>query len=1283
MRSFVTATMIADRLCSPRRDAQGLLPQLVAKLIKNSIAENAIRRFRFPDEDQIYLHGPDGILVVDENVQHPEIPDGISLWEIKTSADPRSDANEDFSKAEEKLTNAFTDFTTPITPDQATFVFVTSKPWEAGTWIREKRKNSNWKSIRVLDAVALKQWIEKCPQVMLWFAEQCGLPAEGLYDAEQYLHKIGVGFGVSSLSPELVLAGRDEAVQTLKKQVIESNANLTIRGESPEEAAVFLAAASLKDTKNYAKASSLVFADSRANLNLLATASTSLILVPLNMDTLKRAKTIPEWKPRFIVPDSDALEASNNEGEYEYVTLGRCKRVTLERHLIEEMNRSEHEARLLARDTKGSLVALLWSIGSGPTGVPRWASRKDATTHASLILAGSWLGDNDDDTRIIERLARKDYRDIETLLQSAELPEGPWIHRGTEWRCVSRDYVWRQLIGRVTETMLKDFQEIAYEVLGESNPALELPRSEQSMAGVLGKKRKYSRSLRAGLVDSLARLAIFMSDGQSWADRILRHLLDPNSPEGLTRWLSLADVYSELAEASPNVFLDCLEERVQLAEAGQFFQNEDSPYDIFAPTSAHVHLLWALERLAWQIEYLPRVLSMLAKLAEIEPTAKTGNNPQDSIIKILLPWSPQHNDTMRNAARILKGLYAVSPTVTWNVGLALLPSSHGVQSPSPTPLYREYHGERHVTLEEYWEFSRSLVEMMILWADLDANRWASLIEQYPDIWRGCPELGQSIPDALALIDMGEIPDADKAIVCTALQKIIFYHRRYPDSDWAMPDSVLSVLEEQRERFLPSDAVLRYSQLFSWNPDPYDAPMQEYQDGWDEWIQDKRIEAIKEVYDQGELEDVRRLAEMVEVPGMVGSALARIGLSEIGEIKLLRSGLATPPRNGARDRFTQTVQAYVCSKFQSEGDKWLEKVLASQDIEWTENVRANLTLALPASPSLWERVQHWGVDRLYWSNVDFRGNLPEHWAYVLPKWQSVGRYSSSLELLAWVIDERHDQGEIPKPPPDVVMDVLGRVLQTDENVEPLRSHGNMLSYYIEHLFLFLDSQNAELQRVAELEWRWLHILRRTKRGTKALHTQITSSPKLFVDLLQTVFRGEGEPQSTETSEEQSQLAEHGYHLLKGIHTVPGYRRIDDQAETVDQQALLQWVEEARALSQSARRLTVCDSQIGEILSYAPNSPDGSWPCVEVRNVIEHIQSNKLDQGLHIGKQNQRGVVCRGPGGSQERELAAKYHELAEKVKAEWPRTAGILEGLARSYEGEAQWWDEQEKRDEYE
>jgi hypothetical protein len=617
MRSFITASAITQRLCSPSRDGQELLPQLIEKLITASIPKEAIRKFRFPHNDQIYLHGGDGILAIDEAVQALYVPSGISLWEMSTSMDPKSEADRNFDNAEGKLAQAFPNVVPTVTPDKATFVFVTSTSWEAKKWITEKRRASNWKDIKVLDAVDLEKWLEQCPNVMLWFADVCGLPAEGFYDAEQYLRKVGIGFGVSTVSPELIVAGRDEDMKNLSNLVLQSNTDVYLRGESVEEAAAFLAASSLKEADAYSKKSPLIFADSRANLNLLATIEAEVTLVPVDSEALARAKTIVGHKWRLVVPEVESVVPISSVGKS--LTLNRCKCVAIEQHLIKEIKLSEHRAKQIARDTKGSLIALLWLIGSGPIGVPRWASRKDATTHASLMLAGSWIGNNGNDRKIIEQLSKQAYRDIETLLQSAEIPEGPWIHRGVEWLYAARDFVWGQLVGKVTETMLGDFHGIVREVVGEKDPSLELSPSDRPMAGILGKTRKYSSSLRRGLVDSIARLAIFKPDGQAWADRIVGDLLNPDDSEAFSRWLSLSDVYPETAEASPDIFLECLDKMVRLDEAKQFFQDASSSDVMFGPTSAHVYLLWALERLAWQKEYFPRVLSILAKLAEIDP----------------------------------------------------------------------------------------------------------------------------------------------------------------------------------------------------------------------------------------------------------------------------------------------------------------------------------------------------------------------------------------------------------------------------------------------------------------------------------------------------------------------------------------------------------------------------------------------------------------------------------------------------------------------------------------
>jgi len=135
-----------------------------------------------------------------------------------------------------------------------------------------------------------------------------------------------------------------------------------------------------------------------------------------------------------------------------------------------------------------------------------------------------------------------------------------------------------------------------------------------------------------------------------------------------------------------------------------------------------------------------------------------------------------------------------------------------------------------------------------------------------------------------------------------------------------------------------------------------------------------------------------------------------------------------------------------------------------------------------------------------------------------------------------------------------------------------------------------------ERMAQLEWGWLRVIEHTKRGVKVLPKQVTSSPRLFVELLKTIYRAEGEPEKETISEAERKIGRQAAHLLQGIHTIPGLMSSGDD-KIVDPGVLREWIIQARNLAKEADRLKVCDIQIGQILSYSPPSPDGSWPCLD--------------------------------------------------------------------------------------
>jgi hypothetical protein len=1247
------------------------------------VPRKIIKQNRIPHGDQVGQPGADGILIIEGESDHQFVPSGISLWEFGTS-DPKGKAESDFegnSKkpgAEKKLADAFSNIESDITPDKATFVFVTRKPWgKAKDWIKAKRKSSNWKDIRVYDAVDLEKWLEQCFAVMLWFAEVCGLPAEGFYDAEQYLRKLGIQFDVP-LAPDIILAGRNKENENVVKMLTQSNQPFGVCGESVEEAAAFLAASAITKKDILTEIPPLIFADCKANLKLLATFNDPLVIVPLDSEALYKVKELSQSDWRVIMPDVSKAGLKTNQDK---IVLGSCKRESIEKYIIESMGFSEHRARQIARNTKGSLAALLWILGSGPIAIPRWATRKDATTHASLMLAGSWIGNNKSDLQIIEKLAQKEYRDIETLLQSALLPEGPWIHQGVEWLCASKDFVWSQLAQKITETMLQDFYEIVTDVLGENDPALELKPSERYMASILGKVRKYSSSLRGGLVDSLARLPIARSDCQGWVDKTIRDLLAPKRSDDHNSWLSLVDVYSELAEAAPDIFLSLLGEILN-QDPKFFFADTSDKTEFLGTTSPHVYLLWALERLAWQHEYFSRVLLTLAKLAENSPEAVSGNNAMNSLVTILLPWSPQHNEKMSDAAQALEFLYRTFPNVAWEVAVKLLPTSHGVTSPNPKPEYRGEVNDSQLTFKEYWEFVHLVVEKMAVWTESNPKRLADLINAYPELQRGWDELGEIVIAVLNKANTETWNDKDKVIVKSALDNLISRHRECSDADWALPEEILKNLDGIRDKYVPSDLVLLYQPYFTWDPNDPEAPKERYGDIWDNWLNDKRIQAALEVYKQKGLEGLFRLSTEVTLPGYVGEATASLSLKEDEIVGLLEQTLSISPDQYYNNNLLQFGRAFVFAFHIKAKDTWFEDIMALE-IRWTPVMYANLSLSVIASEELWKKIDEWGAEtkKLYWSYLEVGLRLLCEWQTIIDRWKEYDRPFSAVELLGKVVDERHESKIEKTPLPEQIMEILDAVLHAGEGVEPAKQKGQMQRYYIEKLFVYLDSQEVDGNRLAALEWGYLRVLENTKRGIKVLYKQIVSSPKMFIDILKMVFRTKDELPAKKEDKINETAVTQAFHLLRGINSIPG-SQITEEGVVVDAVALHTWITESRRLAEEVGILGVCDGRIGEILSYSPESPDGTWPCVEVRDVVEAVQSESIENGIQIGIYNQRGVVCRGRGGKQEWDLSQKYRTYAEKVRMSWPRTANVLEGLARTYEREAKEWDQQAEREEY-
>ena len=188
---------------------------------------------------------------------------------------------------------------------------------------------------------------------------------------------------------------------------------------------------------------------------------------------------------------------------------------------------------------------------------------------------------------------------------------------------VSAYDAWLLLAEHLADDDLKRFEGTVLAVIGEVDPALDIPQEERWWKATFeGKVRSNSGDLRRGLARSLALLgahgdSVTLSggSGEAWANHIVRQLLTSANDDSTGRkWASLSDVLPLLAEAGPDAFLDAVTKGLSGDDPllGTMFTDRDS--DAFSASSHHTGLLWALENVAWSPDHFGAAVEQLARL---------------------------------------------------------------------------------------------------------------------------------------------------------------------------------------------------------------------------------------------------------------------------------------------------------------------------------------------------------------------------------------------------------------------------------------------------------------------------------------------------------------------------------------------------------------------------------------------------------------------------------------------------------------------------------------------
>ncbi len=1210
------------------------LAELVGDLIRATAKD--IDQMRFPSGDKGSVRGFDGHLVA----QSPglNVPAGVSIWEFGTDPDYKDKLRDDFNSRTKAVPAA----------DQGdiTLVLVTPWTWDSSDgknkiedWQASKKATSNWKAVRIIDGSILQTWLAECPAVASWHA-RCKLhlaPVNGARSIEEFWTEFAGQFE-RPITDEVLLCERQDAAGRLLASLMGPPSSSALLADSPDEVVAFAIAAIRQAppaVKLYLEARTMVI-DSPEAARYFAPKAGMIFL--LRGEAGRSPSQFAESTTLV------SLGAQQKTGRAEILprptawAMGKA---------MQSMGWGENEALTLARGCGRSLTALARQRPGGMFDPPAWKSQGAALLPA--ILAGAWSRENELDKTALATIANPTpYRDLEIGLRAhLSTAEPPVETIGALWavRAPMDAFMWAgDLIGPdEAERLRAALIEVFGAVEPEPDPDAPFVFSPPSVSG-------HTEELREGLATTLLMLAVWgevakvnlaPDTGQAFADRVVAEL-----PGLTTDYRLLARLHRELpllAEAAPVPLLSALERLLEgNGELIAPIFNEAT--DFTAPSSRHTGLLWALETLAWDPDYFRRAAMILARLDAIDPGGKLGNRPIASLHEIFILWNPNTNASLAQRMAVLDEITRTLPVVAWRLLVTLLPSLHASSSPTAKPRLREAGAadRKPVTNREYAEAQLAVIDRVLALVGDDETRWKSFI----------PTLAMAPPDrrqlALAALEvtLERVPADQREVLWTHLRNEVSRHAKFATAKWALPATELEPMQALVDRFVPTAPIYAVKWLF------------------EEWDLDasvdrsagiaRRAAALGDYIKAAGSKGVVDLARVVNAPYLVVEAVDRLALSQAQLLDLLETSFIDDPET----EFTFHIAGlYRRAAGEATAHAWL--VDARKTGRLTQATLTRLLLSWPDGPPTWAVARRLGpgVEAGYWSQrsprylTGPRSDLLRSSLMLLRHGRAIAALRSSLDRL----------DEIPTK---LLLRMIGETI-TQLNRGDTTEQGTMIAYYLEQGLKALDKRSdASLLDVVKLEYGLLPLLEHSSRPLRIYELMATVAG-VYHNLICDVFREAGAPPREPDPATQSR-ARQSYSLLSNFDKLPG-----EAGGEVDANALNAWVADLRLRGEATDRVEITDSYLGRVLAHAPQDSDGAWPHRAVRDLIERLGSDRVENGIMIERFNMRGVFMKNflDGGAQERELAKTNADAAQKAQA-WPRTAEMLKNIAKRWEADA-------------
>ena len=1253
---FLTVTARDIDRWAEGKAARDRLPVLLRKLVHSTGLD--LRRVDFPGYDNAERPGWDGR--VETDAATPWIPEGKSGWEFGVGEKPRRKAEHDYAT---RLRS--------VPPDEraeCAFVFVTPRNWPGKTaWTGNKRAAGDWKEVRAFDASDLEQWLEVSVPARIWLAEELGLPVDGFETLDacwrRWAEASEPALNPAIFAPSLS-AYRGAFGDWLGKP---PDRPFTVAADSTDEALAFLTCLFEEDGADARWRDLAAVFDSVEALRKLATSNAPFLPVVHTDEAERELAAVYRQRHCIAVRPRNAVDPKPD------IALELLDHGALRKALV-DMRIDESDIDRLARESGRSPTILRRRLSEIPAvRKPEWAADdRIARALIPMALVGAWRGDFDADRAVVSFWGNGGYERVEeNVVRFLQFDDCPVWSVGRYRGVASKIDALFAIAEYVTGTDIEDYFMLAEHVLSENDPALELPESKRWAAGLYGKVRDHSPALREGVCETLVLLSVHGNvlfrhrlgiDVEACVSQTIRNLLTPLTLEKL---LSHENDLPRYAEAAPEEFLNLIETDLRQPEPTVLALLKPAGSAMFG-RCPRAGLLWALECLAWKPRRLGRVSAILARLSRTVIDDNWSNKPIASLEEIYRSWLPQTAASFAERMRSLETLVKRFPDIGWRICIGQLTTGlQQVARPSYRPRWRSDAsgaGRSPETLGVHRSTIRKALDLVLAWPTHDQNTLCDLVDRVqwmPNEYR-C-----RVWDLIDGWATSETDEEAKAQLQSRIRQLAFAHRGLRGLD----DRIRERARAAYANLEPGDTVVRHARLFAdhWikffvdETEEFDAKKRERE------IRQLRDKAMTEIWEARGFEGVTALLAFGGLPDTAGVSLTSTIENPADRIDFLLKCLSIS--GDLEKRMDSCLQGFLRSLGDDEREALIVSTAAQANTDWI----VRLVRSAPFAWGTWRLLDRFGA-----------GIRERYWREVTPEWHRHSEAELS-ELIDRLIAAKRPRAAFGAAPWDwslIETSRLKRLLFEAGAIDAEQKEWYQIGpYWISEALDALDGRvGITPDEMARLEFMYFDAIEDSEHGVPNLERGIAESPMFFVQVLAAAFKrdDDGEDPSewkVEDPDRRRKLAYDAVRLLERLGRVPD---AGDDGK-IDTRELVAWVTEARRLCAEYGRAEIGDQHIGQLLSNAPAEEDGTWPCLPVCEAMEAIESPKIGEGFNLGVQNNSDGTMRavGEGGAQERALAEKYRNWAERRAFDYPHVAGVLESIAASYESFAERMDDEE------